>query len=395
MNIPFFKPFLDGNELAYVSEVVRNSAIDSDGQFTSRCAELLEKKFGIHKVLMTPSCSAALEIAALVCDLQPGDEVITPSFTFVSTANAVMRAGGKPVFVDIRPDTLNLDEELLEPAITPRTKAVFPVHYAGVACEMDRILEIAGQHNLLVVEDAAQALNSYYDGRPLGGIGQLGTFSFHATKNFVCGEGGALCINNPDLVDRCEVIREKGTNRSQFLRGLVDKYTWVDVGSSQIPSEISCALLLAQLEMLETITDHRRKRCESYHEQLLPLHEEGLIRLPSVPPHCRSNYHKFFFITPDAATRDELLGFLRGRGIGATFHFVPLHNSPMGRKLGYQTGALPVTEDLSLRLIRLPLFCELTPQQQRFVVDSIYEFFGRRRRATEEIPAGTSGRAPQ
>ena len=310
------RPYIAGNEAQYVAEAIRSGQLASDGRFTRGCSEFLARQFGIGKVLLTPSCTAALEMAALLCDLGPGDEVILPSYTFVSTANAIVRCGAKPVFVDIRPDTLNLDDALIEEKITPRTKAIFPVHYAGVACEMERIMTIARKHGLLVVEDAAQAVNSKYQDQYLGAIGDLGTYSFHETKNYVCGEGGALCINNPRLVERAEIIRNKGTNRSQFLRGEVDKYTWVDVGSSYLPSELAMAFLYGQLEQLELIQESRRRAFEFYQSHLAPLEAERLLTLPVVPDDCRPNYHLFYVLTNDAPTRDALLAHLQQQGIG-------------------------------------------------------------------------------
>jgi dTDP-4-amino-4,6-dideoxygalactose transaminase len=370
-DIPFNRPFIAGKELYYIAQAVTYGNIAGDGHFTRACSTLMEERFGIHRILLTPSCTAALEMAAMLCELEPGDEVILPSFTFVSTASAVVRLGAKPVFVDIRPDTLNLDESLIEAAITKRTKAIFPVHYAGISCDMDRILEIANRHNLLVVEDAAQGVGSAYRGRALGSLGPLGAFSFHETKNYICGEGGALCINDPRFVERAEIIRDKGTNRKQFFRGAVDKYTWVDVGSSYVPSEICSAFLYAQLEMLDSIADRRRRIYEVYREQLQPLEDEGLLRLPRVPVDCQSNYHLFYVLLPEAQQRDELLTRLRSHGIYAVFHYVPLHTSPMGEKYGYQPGDLPITEQLSARLLRLPFYYEITPEEQTRVVEQL------------------------
>jgi len=369
--IPFNKPFIAGKELYYIAQAVTLGNIGGDGHFTKACSRLLEERFGIHRVLLTPSCTAALEMAAMLCDLGPGDEVIMPSFTFVSTANAVVRQGARPVFVDIRPDTLNIDDALIEDAITERTKAIFPVHYAGVGCEMDRIMTIAQQHDLLVVEDAAQGVNAFYDGRALGSIGHLGCYSFHETKNYICGEGGALCVNRPELVQRAEILRDKGTNRQQFFRGEVDKYTWVDVGGSYVPSEICSAFLYGQLEMLDPIARRRREIYRFYRHQLKPLEDEGLLRLPHLPEDCKSNYHMFYVLLPDAETRDGLLDYLKSQGIHAVFHYVPLHTSPMGRKFGYKEGDLPVTEELSGRLVRLPFYYEIEEEEQRTVADHV------------------------
>jgi dTDP-4-amino-4,6-dideoxygalactose transaminase len=376
--IPFNKPCIVGKELYYIAQAVTLGNISGDGHFTQNCCRLLEERFGIHKVLLTPSCTAALEMAAMLCGLGPGDEVILPSYTFVSTANAFVRLGARPVFVDVRPDTLNLDERLIEKAITPRTKALFPVHYGGVGCEMDTILKLADKYGLQVVEDAAQGVNAFYQGRALGSLGTLGTYSFHETKNYICGEGGALCINTPELVERAEIIRDKGTNRKQFFRGQVDKYTWVDQGSSYVPSEICSAFLYAQLEMLDMISHRRRKVFEEYRRQLADLEADGLLRLPYTPEECESNYHLFYIVLPDRECRDGLLEYLREHGVGAVFHYVPLHTSPMGQKFGYREGDLPLTEDVSGRLLRLPFYFDLTEAEQQRVVDRIKEFLGRR-----------------
>lgn len=374
--IPFVRPHITGKEAEHVQTVLSSGKIASDGQFTKLCAKLMEERFGIKKVLMTPSCTAALEVAALLSDIQEGDEVILPSYTFVSTANAIVLRGAKPVFVDIRPDTLNLDVNLAEKAITPRTKAIIPVHYGSIACDMDRIRTIAERHKLTVIEDAAQAVNATYRGQALGSIGHLGCYSFHETKNYACGEGGALCINDPDLIERAEILREKGTNRSRFLRGQVDKYTWVDLGGSHLPSELAMAFLYGQLENMDLIQFHRRQVFERYAELLQPFADRGDVQLPVIPDDCESNYHVFYVIVNDARTRDELLGRLRSRGIGAVFHYVPLHTAPMGQKFGYSEGDLPVTEDLHARLIRLPFYGNLSVEDQDRVVDEIREYFG-------------------
>jgi len=375
--IPFNKPYISGKELEYVTQAITDGKIASDGQFTKACVGLLEETFGIAKVLMTPSCTAALEIGAILCDLRPGDEVILPSYTFVSTANAIARLQAKPVFVDIRPDTLNIDERLIEQAITARTKAIFPVHYAGVACEMDRIMQIADRHSLTVVEDAAQAVNAYYKGRPLGSIGHLAAYSFHETKNYVCGEGGALCVNASQHVERAEIIRDKGTNRSRFLRGMMDKYTWVDVGSSYVPSEINCAFLYAQLEQLESISQRRREIHDFYHHHLAPLERSGWLQLPIIPEQCESNYHMFYVVLPNSELRDGLIANLKEHGIAAPFHYVPLHTAPVGMSFGYREGDLPVTESLSSRLLRLPFYYDLSQMEQMQVVSRIQMFAAR------------------
>ena len=371
MRIPFNKPFIAGKELYYIAQAVTYGNISGDGHFTKACSRVFEERFQIPKVLLTPSCTASLEMAAILCALGPGDEVIMPSYTFVSTAAAVVRLGARPVFVDIRPDTLNIDELQIERAITPRTKALFVVHYAGVSCEMDRIMEIAARHQLIVVEDAAQGVNSFYRGRALGSIGHLGCYSFHETKNYICGEGGALCINDERFRERAEIIRDKGTNRQKFFRGEVDKYTWVDVGSSYVPSEICSAFLYGQLEMLDPIAQRRKAIYEFYREQLEGLEARGQIQLPHVPVECASNYHMFYAVLPTAELRASLLAHLKSQGIHAVFHYVPLHTSPIGEQLGYRTGDLPVTEDLASRLVRLPMFYEIAAEEQHSVTSQL------------------------
>jgi len=375
--IPFNKPFIAGKELYYIAQAVTFGNIAGDGHFTQRCSQLFEERFGIHKVLMTPSCTAALEMAAMLCNLGPEDEVILPSYTFVSTANAIVRLGAKPVFVDIRPDTLNIDENLIEKAITGKTKAIMPVHYAGVGCEMDRIMAIANKHHLYVIEDAAQGVGARYNGRMLGSIGHLGAYSFHETKNYICGEGGALCINDPTLVQRAEIIRDKGTNRKQFFRGEVDKYTWVDVGSSYVPSEIACAFLYAQLEMMESIAERRKKIYKCYRSLLKPLEAQELLQLPHISEDCASNYHMFYILLPDTGARNALMAHCRQNGIMAVFHFVPLHNSPMGKQLGRESGKLHITEDLSSRLLRLPFYYDITEEEQTRIVQQITQVLHR------------------
>jgi dTDP-4-amino-4,6-dideoxygalactose transaminase len=371
--IPFNKPFIAGKELYYIAQAVTFGNLAGDGYFTKKCSELFEKQFRIPKVLMTPSCTAALEMAAMLCKLEAGDEVILPSYTFVSTANSIVRLGARPVFVDIRPDTLNLDENRIEEAITPKTKAIIPVHYAGIGCEMDRIMAIANKHDLFVIEDAAQGVGAYYNERPLGSIGHLGTYSFHETKNYICGEGGALCINDPGMIKRAEIIRDKGTNRSDFFRGEVDKYTWVDIGSSYVPSEIVCAFLYAQLEMLDSIAERRKAIYKQYRQLLRPLEIQGLLSLPTIPEDCKTNYHMFYILLPDMETRDALMGHLRQQNVLAVFHFVPLHTSPMGKKFGYAEGDFPISEQLSGQLLRLPFYYEMTEVEQEYIVKCITE----------------------
>lgn len=368
--IPFNRPFVAGKELFHIAQAVTYGNIGADGHFTKACCRLLEEAFEISKVLLTPSCTSALEMAAMLCELQPGDEVIMPSYTFVSTANAFVREGAKPVFVDIRPDTLNIDERLIEASITPRTRAIVPVHYAGVGCEMDHIMAIADKYGLLVVEDAAQGVNAFYKRRALGSIGHLGCYSFHETKNYNCGEGGALCINDPTFVERAEILRDKGTNRQRFFRGEVDKYTWVDIGSSYSPSELCSAYLFGQLELLDHIARRRREIYEVYLHELACLQRDGLLRLPQVPKHCDMNYHMFYLILPTAQRRDELLADLNAQGIQAVFHYVPLHSSPAGRRICGEV-SLPVTEDLSSRLIRLPFYFDISREKQQTVVQSV------------------------
>lgn len=369
MTIPFNKPFIAGKELYYIAQAVTYGNLGGDGHFTKKCAQFMEERFSIPKVLMTPSCTASLEMAAQLCEVGPGDEVIMPSYTFVSTASAFVRMGATPVFVDIRPDTLNIDEKLIEQAITPRTKAICVVHYAGVSCEMDTIMDIAKRHKLRVVEDAAQGVNSWYKGRALGSIGDLGCYSFHETKNFICGEGGALCINDPSLIQRAEIIRDKGTNRQRFFRGEVDKYTWVEVGSSYVPSELCSAFLFAQLEEIERITLKRESIYSKYLDSFAPLKRTGLISTPIIPSECVSNFHLFYAIVPDFETRERVLERMRQEGVRAVFHYVPLHNSPKGVELvGQQT--LPVTEELSNRLIRMPLYFTLSPEEQDKVIST-------------------------
>jgi dTDP-4-amino-4,6-dideoxygalactose transaminase len=374
--IPFNKPFLVGDESELVARCLASGNTAGDGPFTRECQQLMEQRFGASRVLLTTSCTSALEMAALLCDVAPGDEVILPSYTFVSTANAFLLRGATLKFVDVRPDTLNIDEQLIERAITPRTKVIVPVHYASIGCEMDAIGALARKHSLQVVEDAAQAVDATYRGTYLGTLGALGAYSFHASKNFGCGEGGALLVNDAKLAERAEIIREKGTNRSRFFRGQVDKYTWVDVGSSYIPADILAALLLSQLRHMDEITARRRRVHESYYAALQPLAERGLLTLPTIPAHCSSNYHMFYVIVADLATRTALIAHLKAAGILAVFHYVPLHTSPVGLSLGYESGMLPVTEDLSDRLLRLPMYAGLEDSAVAAVVEAIRSFYG-------------------
>ena len=375
MKIPFNKPFVVGKELYYIAQAVQQGHLSGDGMFTSKCNAWIQNKFEAKKVLLTHSCTAALEMAAILCDIQPGDEFIVPSYTFVSTVNAFVLRGGVPVFVDIRPDNLNIDEKLIEAAITPKTKAIVPVHYAGVGGEMDVIMDIANRHGLLVVEDAAQGVCATYKGKYLGTIGHLGCYSFHETKNFISGEGGALVINDERFLERAEIIREKGTNRSQFFRGMVDKYTWVDIGSSYLPSEMIAAFLYSQLEESDKITNKRLKIWNLYHELLAPLESAGWLRRPKYPEYCCHNAHMYYILLSDLETRTQLIDFLRKEGISSVFHYVPLHSAPQGKKLVGKDVNLPVTDDCSERLLRLPCYYELTNEEIEFVVRIIREFF--------------------
>ncbi len=367
MHIPFNKPYMTGKELWYIAQAHANGHLAGDGSFTKKCNGWLESRTGTHKALLTHSCTAALEMAAILADIQPGDEVIMPSYTFVSTANAFVLRGGVPVFVDIRPDTLNLDETRIEAAITEKTKAIVPVHYAGVGCEMDTILAIARRYNLLVIEDAAQGIMASYKGRPLGSIGHLGCLSFHETKNIISGEGGALLINDPELAERAEIIREKGTNRSQFFRGQVDKYTWVDVGSSYLPSELIAAFLWAQMEEADDITRRRLAIWNVYHQWLQGLEEAGRLRRPIIPKECVHNAHMYYILLKSLAERTALLDFLKRREIYAVFHYVPLHSSPFGRENGRTHGNMTVTDEIADRLVRLPFWLGLENHQQQVI----------------------------
>ncbi len=372
--IPFSRPQLAGNEFARITEAIETCELSGDGAITKRCHRLLEEALGVRKALLTTSCTHALEMSALLLRIQPGDEVIVPAYTFVSTINAFVLHGAKPVFADIRPDTLNLDERQLESLITPRTRAIVPVHYAGVACEMDELLALAACHGIPVVEDNAHGLFAKYKGRYLGTLGALATQSFHETKNFTCGEGGALLINEAMLIERAEIIREKGTDRSLFYQGLVDKYSWRDVGSSYLPSGILAAFLLEQLKARDTIQARRRSIFERYQAGLAPWAAAHGVALPTVPAHCEQSYHMFYMLLPSCESRDALLKHLKASAIQATFHYVPLHTSPMGQSLGGRLGQCPVTESVAGRLIRLPFFNGLTDGQQDRVIDSVCQF---------------------
>lgn len=374
--IPFNRSCFGGNEHVYIAQAVANGHTSGDGPFTKKCHEFFEKELGVRKVLLTTSCTHALEMAALLLDFKPGDEVIVPSFTFVSTVNAFALHGATPVFADVRRDTLNLDESKLESLITPRTRAIVPVHYAGVGCEMDAIMDIAQRRGVAVVEDNAHGLFGKYRGRFLGTFGAMATQSFHETKNFNCGEGGALLINDPKFIERAEIIREKGTNRSRFFRGQVDKYTWVDLGSSYLPSDILAAILYAQLEYRERIQAKRRRVWEYYHEYLQHWTVKHGIRLPVVPSHCEQSYHMFYLLLPTLEERQSLIAHLKERGILSVFHYVPLHLSEMGRKFGGEPCGCPVTEDVSQRLLRLPFYNDLAEGEQARVVKAVREFYG-------------------
>jgi dTDP-4-amino-4,6-dideoxygalactose transaminase len=368
--IPFNRPYMTGKELSCMAEAnFRNTMLAGDGPFTKRCHRWLEDKTGCSKALLTHSCTAALEMTALLLEIQPGDEIIMPSYTFVSTANAFVLRGGVPVFIDIREDTLNLDERLIEAAITQQTKAIVPVHYAGVACEMDVIMDIARRHEIKVVEDAAQGVMASYKGRALGSIGDMGAFSFHETKNVICGEGGALLINDFDLTARAEIIREKGTDRSRFFRGEVDKYTWQDLGSSFLPGELVAAFLWAQLEEAQAITAKRLAIWNCYHAALATLEAKGVLRRPLIPKDCQHNAHMYYVLLAAGIDRQAVLAELARNGVNAVFHYVPLHSSPGGRRYGRAHGSLDVTNRQAERLIRLPLWLELSSKQQERVVE--------------------------
>jgi dTDP-4-amino-4,6-dideoxygalactose transaminase len=374
--IPFNKSHVTGRELGYIADVIENSQTCGDGLYTKKCQAMMENAFSARKVLLTTSCTAALEMSALLCDLQPGDEVILPSFTFVSSANVLVSRGIVPRFVDIRRDTKNIDESLISEVINEKTRAIMPVHYAGVGCDMDTIGTLADQFGLKIIEDAAQGVNACFRDKPLGTIGDFGAYSFHETKNYSAGEGGALLINSEAAIERAEILWEKGTNRSKFFRGEVDKYTWVDIGSSFLPSDILAAYLYAQLESLAEIDAVRQKIYNTYVERMQPLSDEGLIELPVIPPECGANAHMFYILTADEDERQRLIEHLKSKGIVAIFHYVPLHTSPMGRSLGYDSGELPVTEDVAARLLRLPLFYSLSDADMNRICVEVSAFYG-------------------
>ncbi|MCA1899419.1 MAG: dTDP-4-amino-4,6-dideoxygalactose transaminase [Chloroflexi bacterium] len=374
IKVDFNRPVTVGNEFEYMRQAIENAKISGDGVFTKKCHAFLESELGVRKALLTTSCTHALEMCALLLEIQPGDEVIIPDFTFVSTVNAFVLRGAKPVFVDIHPDTLNLDETKLEAAVTPRTKAVVPVHYAGVGCEMEVIVEITKRRQIALVEDNAHGLFGQYRGKYLGTFGALATQSFHETKNFSCGEGGALLINDPALAERAEIIREKGTNRARFFRGQVDKYTWVDIGSSYLPSDLLAAFLYAQFEQREKIQSHRKNVWNMYRAALQEWAQKNGVQLPAVPPDREQAYHMFYMLLPNLDLRQKFIMHLRERGIYSVFHYLPLHLSDMGRRFGYRPGDCPVTERVSDQLVRLPLHNELSGADQEMVIDAILDF---------------------
>jgi len=374
VKVPFNRPVLAGREYEYIGDAIARQHISGDGYYTKRCSEWLEKAIGVPKALLTTSCTHAIEMAALLLDIAPGDEVIMPSFTFASTANAFVLRGARPVFVDIRPDTLNIDENAIEATITPRTRAIIVVHYAGVGCEMDTICEVARRRGIAVIEDNAHGLFASYRGRQLGSLGVFATQSFHETKNVICGEGGALVINDASYVERAEVVREKGTNRSRFLRGLVDKYSWVGPGSSYLPSDVLAAFLFAQFETSGAIQQRRGHIWNRYNEELAGWCVEHNVARPTVPAYCRQAFHLFYMLLRSVGERDALIAYLREREIGAVFHYVPLHGSEYGVQLGYRAGDFPVSESCSQRLIRLPMFNDMSDSEIDCVIDAVRLF---------------------
>lgn len=382
IDIPFNRPHTTGGEFDYIRRAIENGHLSGNGPFTQRCGEWLERELGASRVLLTHSCTGALEMAAILAEIGPGDEVIMPSFTFVSTANAVVLRGGVPVFVDIRSDTLNLDEEQVEAAVTPRTKAILAVHYAGVGCEMSALADVAGRDGLVVLEDAAQAILCSYEERPLGSFGAASALSFHETKNVIAGEGGALVVNDPAWVERAEILQEKGTNRSRFFRGEIDKYTWVDIGSSFLMSEISAAFLWAQIERARAITRRRLEIWDAYHQAFEKLEREGAVRRPIVPDNCAHNAHMYYLLLPTHELRDLVIEVLRERGAQAVFHYVPLHSAPAGRRFGRAAGDLAATDAASEQLVRLPLWPDMDDGQVARVIDGVVDAVMRESAAT-------------
>lgn len=374
--IEFNRAAYVGKELEYIKQAIEGNRLCGDGPFTKKCSALMQDAFDVNYVYLTTSCTHALEMAAYLSDIQPGDEVIMPSYTFVSTADAFVLRGARIVFVDIRPDTMNMDEKLIEDAITEKTRAIVPVHYAGVGCEMDTIMAIARKYNLKVVEDAAQGVNAYYKGKALGTIGDFGCYSFHETKNYSMGEGGALLFDEEEYRDKAEILREKGTDRSRFFRGQVDKYTWVDFGSSYLPSELNAAYLYAQLECMKEINDKRMQIWNYYHETLAPLQEAGLIERPFVPDYATHNAHMYYIKLKDLEERGKFIAYMKGHGVGSVFHYIPLHSAAAGKKFGYFHGEDRYTTKESERLVRLPMFYQLTPEKCEKVVQTAYGFFG-------------------
>jgi dTDP-4-amino-4,6-dideoxygalactose transaminase len=374
MKVPFNKPYITGKEIQFIEYLIKNgNTISGDGCFTKKVNKYFESEFSANKALMTTSCTSALELATYLLNLKPGNEVILPSFTFVSTANPILLAGAKAVFAEIDEETMNIDPEDIRRKITPNTKAIYPVHYAGVACDMDKITEIARDNGLAIVEDAAHAVNAKFKDRYLGTIGDFGCYSFHETKNYSCGEGGALLINTEDrkIIERAEILREKGTNRSKFFRGEVDKYTWVDIGSSYLPSDILAAFLYAQLESMDEIQEKRLRIYKAYNESLKPYEKEGLLRLPIVPDYASHNAHLYYILFNDGKTRDAVMNNLKSHGVLAIFHYIPLHSSPMGKRLGYKEDDLPVTESVSKRLLRLPIYAGMTEEELAYVISTL------------------------
>lgn len=373
--INFNVPPVVGNELSYMEEAIKNRKICGDGIFTKKCSSWMEEKTGTAKALLTTSCTHAIEMSAILSNIQPGDEVIMPSYTFVSTADAFVLRGAKVIFVDIRPETMNIDERLIEEAVTERTKAIVPVHYAGVSCKMDEICDIASRYNLSVIEDAAQGAMSFYKGKPLGTLGDYGCYSFHETKNYSMGEGGALLIKDPENIERAEIIREKGTNRSKFFRGQIDKYTWMDAGSSYLPSDLNAAYLWAQLEKADEILNDRMASWNLYNQLLKELEEEGYIRLPEIPEECTHNAHMFYIKTKDLEERQNLISFLKAKGVGAVFHYIPLHSAPAGKKYGEFFGKDIYTTSESEKLLRLPLYYGLKETDVMYIAEQVRKFY--------------------